>query len=258
MANRQNSFLLKRSNVSGKVPLPGDLKLGEIALNTADVILYTSGTTENSILPIGWDRVSRTGDTVTGNFIVNGSLTTNTVSATTYYNLQNYGLFAQTQSSTPISGTNLETSLISSGVGTLTVPANSFKVGDSFSAFLMGHLSCVGTATLHIRIKTLGGVLLADTGVIAMSLTTAKHWKLDIKFTIRSLGAPTVASIASGGLFAYTKNSGFNFEGVNFSIVNNLDFDTTVDNTLVVTAQWNTSNSSNSIFSEIFLLNKIY
>jgi len=62
MANRQNTFLLKRSNVPGKVPTPGDLKLGELAINTADAILYASGTTANSILPIGWDRVSRTGD----------------------------------------------------------------------------------------------------------------------------------------------------------------------------------------------------
>jgi hypothetical protein len=170
----------------------------------------------------------------------------------------NYGLFTQTQSSTPISGTNVETSLISSGIGTLMVPANSFKVGDSFNATLIGHLSCVGTATLHIRIKTVNDVLLADTGVIAMSLTATKHWKLDINFTIRSLGAATVASIASGGLFAYTKNSGFNFEGVNFSIINNLDFNTTIDNTLVITAQWNTANAGNSIYSEIFTLNKIY
>lgn len=68
MANRQNIFLLKRSNVPGKVPLPGDLKLGELALNTADAILYTSGTTQNEILPIGWDRIHRTGDTVSGDF----------------------------------------------------------------------------------------------------------------------------------------------------------------------------------------------
>ena len=169
-----------------------------------------------------------------------------------------YGLYAQTQNSTPVSGTNLETSLISSGIGTLTVPANSFKVGDSFKGVLIGHLSCVDTATLHIRVKTSSGIPLADTGVMAMNLTTNKHWKLDVDFTVRTLGAPTVASIASGGLFAYTKNSGLNFEGVNFSIVNYTTFDTTVDNTLVVTAQWNTSNSSNSIFSEIFTLNKIY
>lgn len=66
MANRKNTFLIKRSNVAGKVPAPGDLLLGEMALNTADVKLYASGTTANEVLPIGWDRVSRTGDTMTG------------------------------------------------------------------------------------------------------------------------------------------------------------------------------------------------
>ena len=79
MANRQNTFLLKRSNVPGKIPQSGDLNLGEIALNTADGILYTSGTTQNQILPIGWDRISRTGDTVTGNFTVNGNLDVTTI-----------------------------------------------------------------------------------------------------------------------------------------------------------------------------------
>lgn len=74
MTNRQNTFLLKRSSVPGKVPSPGDLKLGEIALNTADAILYASGTTSNSILPIGWDRISRTGDTVTGDFNIFGDV----------------------------------------------------------------------------------------------------------------------------------------------------------------------------------------
>ena len=74
MANRQNTFLLKRSNVPGKIPSPGDLKLGEVALNTSDVILYASGTTANSILPIGWDRISRTGDTVTGDFTFYGDI----------------------------------------------------------------------------------------------------------------------------------------------------------------------------------------
>jgi hypothetical protein len=64
MAKRENTLLVKRSNVAGKVPSAGDLLLGELALNTADVILYASGTTENSILPIGWDRIHRTGDTM--------------------------------------------------------------------------------------------------------------------------------------------------------------------------------------------------
>ena len=169
-----------------------------------------------------------------------------------------YGLYTQTASSTPITATAVEGSLLDGGLGSLSIPANGFKIGDSFSAVLIGHLSCINTATLQIRIKTTSGILLADTGTMAMSATTSKHWKLDVNFTIRQIGAITVASIASGGLFAYTKNSGLNFEGVNFSIINNTTFDTTVLNTLVITAQWNTNDAGNSIYSEIFTLNKIY
>jgi hypothetical protein len=170
----------------------------------------------------------------------------------------NYGLYTQTSSSTPITATAVEGSLLDGGLGTLTIPANGFQIGDSFSGVLIGHLSCVGTATLQIRVKTVSGTLLADTGAMAMNVATDKHWKLDVNFTVRTLGAATVASIASGGLFAYTKNSGLNFEGVNFSIINNTTFDTTIANTLVITAQWNTNNAGNSIYSELFTLNKTY
>ena len=83
---RNNTFLIKRSNVPGKVPTAGSLLLGELALNTSDVILYASGTTANSILPIGWDRVSRTGDTMTGGLFT-PFLSATTISATTYVNL---------------------------------------------------------------------------------------------------------------------------------------------------------------------------
>lgn len=72
MAKRDNRFLIKRSNVAGKIPNSGDLLLGELALNTADAILYVSGTSANSILPIGWDRVSKTGDTINGNLTITG------------------------------------------------------------------------------------------------------------------------------------------------------------------------------------------
>ena len=169
-----------------------------------------------------------------------------------------YGVFVQTGTSVAVSATTVESTLINNGIGTITVPANGFQVGDSFKGVLIGHLSCVGTATLHIRIKTTSGIPLADTGVMAMNLTTNKHWKLDVDFTVRQIGAATVASIASGGLFAYTKNSGLNFEGTNFSIINNTTFDTTISNTLLVTAEWNTNNAGNSIYSEIFTLNKTY
>ncbi len=168
-----------------------------------------------------------------------------------------YGLYAQTANSVPVAATIIEGTLIGSGLGTLSVPANSFKVGDSFVAKLIGHISCVGSATIEIRVKS-GSIVLADTGVVALDTTTSKHWMVDVNFTIRSLGVAGVGSIASGGLFSYIKNSGLNFEGQNFSIVNNSTFDTTILNTLNITAQWNTDNAGNTIYSELFVLNKIY
>jgi hypothetical protein len=169
----------------------------------------------------------------------------------------NYGLFTQTVSSTPITNTIVESSLISTGVGSLSVPANAFQVGDSFHAKLIGHLSCNGSATLRLRVKS-GTVILADTGVINMEAATNKHWEINIYFTVRTLGAVGVASIASGGIFSYTKNSGTNFEGTNFSIINNTTFDTTVSNTLTITAEWGAANAADSIYSEIFTLSKTY
>jgi hypothetical protein len=168
-----------------------------------------------------------------------------------------YGLYAQTVSSTPITATIAESSLIGSGVGTLTVPANGFFVGGSFNAKLNGHISCVGSATIQIKIKA-NSVVLGDTGIIALDTTTNKHWQLDLNFTIRNIGGVGVGSIVSSGFFGYIKNSGTNFEGANFITINNTTFDTTISNTLVVTAQWNTTNAGNSIYSDIFVLNKIY
>lgn len=166
-------------------------------------------------------------------------------------------LYTQTNSSTPITNTLAETSLLDGGLGTLTVPANGFKVGDSFHAIATGHLTCVNNHQLRIRIKTLG-IVLADTGNIIMAGATAKHWKLEVFFTVRSLGASGVASIVTGGTFMYTKDANNSFEGSNFSTETFTGFDTTISNTLNITAQWNTASVGDSIYSEIFTLNKTY
>jgi hypothetical protein len=79
-----------------------------------------------------------------------------------------------------------------------------------------------------------------------------------LEFTIRTLGTAGVASISTGGLFSYIKNSGLSFEGFVLSTINTTTFDTTISNTLVITAQLNTNNAGNSIFSRNFVLQKIY
>jgi hypothetical protein len=168
-----------------------------------------------------------------------------------------YGLYTQTASSTPVTNTTTETSLLDGGVGSLMVPANGFKIGDSFHAILTGHVSAVNNHTLRIRIKA-NSIVLADTSAITMAGTTSKHWKLEVYFTVRTLGASGVASIAAGGAFMYTKNASTNFEGTNFSTETTTGFDTTINNTLTITAQWGTANTGDSIYSEIFTLNKTF
>lgn len=168
------------------------------------------------------------------------------------------GLFAQTADSTPVVNTAVETTIVGPGVGTLTVPANGFSIGDSFTCGLDGILTSGSSATLHIRIKTLTGILLAETAIIDMAAATGQPWLINLYFTIRTLGAPTVASVSSGGLFSYIRNGGTQFEGYVLSTINNTTFDTTINNTLVITAQWDPASTGNSIVTRNFTLTKVY
>jgi len=190
--------------------------------------------------------------------IVQGGITKSTTLASMIYSPgSSYGLFNQTGSSVPISNTLTESSLIGGGVGTLTVPAKAFTKGDSYVVTLTGHISSLNNHKLQIRIKA-GSVVLADTGQFSMPQTTTKHWSLDVNFTINKIGSAGIASISTGGKFLYTKDASVSYEGVNFSTENNTTFDTTVGNTLAITAQWDTANSGDSIYSDICTLNKLY
>jgi hypothetical protein len=173
------------------------------------------------------------------------------------YTTTNYGLFAQTANSTPITGTNVESTLINGGVGTLTVPANGFKIGDSFRAVFGGVLSTANNQTIRVRVKT-GSVILLDSGLQTISNITNNVFSLNIDFTIRQLGTAGVASVVSLGTFHYTKTVNGVTEGFAFNVVNNTTFNTAISNTLNVTVQWGSNNANNSIFSDIFILNKTY
>ena len=169
-----------------------------------------------------------------------------------------YGLFSQIGNSVAVSATTSEGTIIGSGVGTLSVPANGFSVGDSFTVVMSGHLGANNNDDLTIRIKS-GSVVLGTIGPINLSAATNKHFKLNVYFTIRSIGAAGVASIMSGGDFSYSKDAAGNaFDQANFTNLNNSTFDTTSTNTLNITAQFDSSNAGNSIYSEIFVLNKVY
>ena len=167
------------------------------------------------------------------------------------------GLFAQTDDATPVVNTTDETSIVNGGVGGLAVPAYGFNPGDSFVAYFSGSLSANNNETLRIRIKS-GSVVLADTGVITMLNASDNFYEIHINFTVRAIGAPGTASIITSGRLFYNKASNNTPENIGFETIENTNFDTTVDNTLDVTAEWGTASLTNSIDTHLFNLYRLF
>ncbi len=168
-----------------------------------------------------------------------------------------YGLFSQTSNSTTVSGTTSEQSIVGTGVGSLSVPASGFSIGDSFICKMVGHISSKNNDTLTIKVKS-DSAILGQMGPITMPQCTNQHFDLQIYFTIRAIGGVGTASIMSGGNFTYSKDASNTFEGDDFSTINNTTFNTTLSNALDITAQFSSNDAQNSIYSEIFILNKVY
>ncbi len=148
------------------------------------------------------------------------------------------GNYAQTVQSATITGIT-ETSVVGIGVGTLTIPANVFQVGDSFHAKVGGIIA--GTSVndeITIRIKS-GATVLATTGVFTLDSTQAigeggEGWECELDFTIATIGV--TGTICTNGNFAYTKTGDKKVSGTVFQDVEVLD--TTVANTLDITVEW--------------------
>ena len=169
----------------------------------------------------------------------------------------NFRVFAQTANSTTITATTSELTLINGGVGSLTVPANVFQVGDSFRLDMGGVMSAHNGNTITIKLKS-GSVILGNSGALTMPSITNQVWFLTTIFTIRAIGAAGVASIASLSQLHVLKNASGTQEGFAWNVVNSTTFDTTISNTLNITAQFSTNNANNSIYSDIFTLSKTY
>ena len=167
------------------------------------------------------------------------------------------GLFSQTADSTPVTNTTTPSSILGTGVGSLTVPANSYAVGDSFHLVIKGNISNLNNETIVIELKA-GSVVLATSGTLTLPTMTNQSFEIEADFTIRAIGAATTASIFTGTEFNYIQNSGSNFEGKMFHSLNNTTFDTTISNTLDVHVTWGTASASNSIYSHITNLRRTY
>ena len=195
--------------------------------------------------------------------VQNGVTKYTTLQAVNTATTVNYGLYNQTGSSLPVSGsaTVVETSgsLLSGGVGSLDIPANGFQVGSAFQAKMAGKINIANNHTLDIQFKA-DGVTLVDTGNIVMAKSTdGQNWALDITFIIQNTGSAGTASILSTGELTVRKDAAGETVSEIFSSINNTTFDTTISNTLSVEAVLGASCiASENIYSELFILHKIY
>jgi hypothetical protein len=211
------------------------------------------------LIPLGASELNELTD-VTISSPTDGQLLTYNSSTSQWENetlvIPKPGIYAQTASGTAVTGI-APGNLIDGGVGSLTIPANAFQVGDSFVAYFSGTMSSVNNAILEIR-NMADGDTLADTGPMTLFAATNKNWEMYVNFTIRTIGAAGVAAIATSGRFSYNKNSGSTPESIGYYSLNNTTFDTTISNTLAVTAQWDSVNPLNSIQTDMFNLYRIY
>lgn len=173
-----------------------------------------------------------------------------------------YGLFSQIKNSPILTNSNVETSILGTFVGTSSVPANTFKIGDSFDLKMGGKISTLNNheITFNIYAKPPIGadILLATSGLLQLSPATSKDWSLDVLFVIRAIGAPLTAEIHSNGVFQMETNIAKHFDGYTFDLTNNTTFNTLVNLQLLVKAKWNQTSVSDSIQSDFAVLTKIY
>ena len=163
-----------------------------------------------------------------------------------------YGLFAQTADGAALGNTLVETSIVGSGVGSLSIPANTLKAGDSFHAKIGGLISTQPNHEITIRAKS-GSTVLETTGIIQLELATNQPWELELDFTIRAIGV--TGEIKTNGNFVYNRDTGSYIGKV---LGDTEVLDTTVANTLDITAEWGQEDTSDSIVVQQLILYKTF
>jgi len=166
-----------------------------------------------------------------------------------------YGLFSQTNSVT-VGNTTTETTIVGTGEGSLTIPANYFKKGMSFHAKFGGNISSLNNQAFKINIYE-DANLIATTGDITLPTITAKAWELELDFVVQEIGASGVARLVTSGQFIYNKDSNNIFEGSMFNSINTTTFNTTTTATLDVKVKWGEAHVGNTVTSSMFYLTKV-
>jgi hypothetical protein len=153
-----------------------------------------------------------------------------------------------------------EVSLLPTGVGTstgtLTVPAGGFSVGDTFHFVVAGNCIFDTNQDIILRLKN-GGTLASIQMDLENTDSPNSFWELEADFTIRSIGTGGSGNgeIVTNFDFTFNKRIDKDFKGQRNVTVSNIN--TTVSNTLDITAEFLTGDTS-SINCRLAYLKKMH
>jgi hypothetical protein len=181
-----NALIVENSAGDKIIRARNDLRvsLGNIVPVNAWVTVASSTTAGASInIPAGTAPTSpQTGDIWTSS--TQQALTTNQAGVTQSIN----GTLFTGTSTVTVNNTAAETTLIPSGTGTLTLPANFWTVGKTLEITAYGDWRTdTVPGTLELRME-LGGTLLCTTSAQTMVSTEGAQWKATATVTCRSTG----------------------------------------------------------------------
>lgn len=155
-------------------------------------------------------------------------------------------LFSQT-SSEIIKDTTSELTVFGSGEGSLTIPANSLRVGDIIASFIAGEVDDSANPSITINLK-LNGATIASTGSETLGTTgTGIHFGIESALIIRTIG-PSGTAIAEGSFVTGTA-SGDHF-GISNAPPGQFSIDTTIAQTVDITVTWGIASESNAFTAQ--------
>lgn len=160
-----------------------------------------------------------------------------------------------TTTSAAVSNTTTETTILGTAAGTKTLPANLFQTaGRTIRVTVRGTIANTGTPTLDVKLK-LGSTTIASLGATTLSaITGTTNFVATVDVTCRATGAS--GTVQANGIFTY-----FTAAGTPASIQfadTNTTINTTVTQTLDVTATWGTASASNTITGTISAAQIVY
>lgn len=158
-------------------------------------------------------------------------------------------LFTQTADKS-VTNTTSETSIIGTGIGTLTLPANFFSVGKTIRITVSGVYSTVAVTgdTVTIKVKY-GSTVIGSTATTSLLAGASNlYFWAECLITCRSLGASGTVQISGGTTYNISTVGGLAEDPMNNGAATTT-VDTTASSLLDVTVTHSAANASNTVKS---------